>query len=113
MPARVPVHVYVYYRIAADNAAARDTVAALFAAVAAATGVVGRLLARCDNAATWMEIYEPVPDAGAFVRRLAMLANTHPVAALAVDGERHVECFAPLAPLKSGADRRGLVPRAR
>jgi hypothetical protein len=110
MPTRVPAHVYVYYRIAADNAAARDAVAALFASVADATGVVGRLLARCDNGATWIEIYEPVDDADAFVRQLAVLVTTHRVARLAVAGERHIECFAPLAPLHSGAERRGMVP---
>jgi hypothetical protein len=113
MSVRAPAHVYVYYRISADNAAARDTVAMFFAQVADATGVVGRLFARCDNAATWMEIYEPIDDAATFTRQLAALARTHPVARLAADGERHIECFAPLAPLVSGAARSAVAPSVR
>jgi hypothetical protein len=113
MSVRAPAHVYVYYRISADNAAARDTVAMFFAQVADATGVVGRLFARCDNAATWMEIYEPIDDAATFTRQLAALARTHPVARLAADSERHIECFAPLAPLVSGAARSAVAPRVR
>lgn len=113
MATRAPAHVYVYYRVATDTAAARAAVAALFAAVADATGVAGRLLARCDDAATWMEVYEPVDDAAAFVRRLATLVRTHRVADLAVDGERHAECFAPLPAMASGRNVRGRAPRAR
>jgi len=113
MATRAPARVYVYYRIAADTAAARDAVAALFTAVTDATGVAGRLLARRDDAATWMEIYEPVDDAAAFVRRLARLARAHRVAELAVDGKRHTECFAPLPAMVSGAVRRGFVRRPR
>jgi hypothetical protein len=94
-----PAHVYVYYRVAADHAAAREAVAALLAAVEAATGVAGRLLARRDDPATWMEIYEPVADPAAFLHRLAELARHHRVAAIAGDGHRHAECFAPLPPL--------------
>ena len=112
MPSRAAAGVYVYYRIAADTAAARDAVAALFVAVAAATGVAGRLLARCDDAATWMEVYEPVADTHAFLPRLAALARTHRVAALAVDGDRHTECFAPLPAVASGTSGQGPAPRA-
>jgi hypothetical protein len=113
MPARAPAHVYVYYRVAADTAAARAAVAALLAAVVSATGVAGRLLARCDDASTWMEIYEPVDDPTAFMRRLAGLAQTHRVAAFAAGGERHTECFAALAATKSGSSRRGVAAGAR
>ena len=112
MPAQGEAHVYVYYRVAADTARARAAVAALLAAVAGATGVAGRLLARCDDAATWMEIYEPVPDATAFLRQLAALAHAHRVAGFAVDGERHTECFAPLPARKAPAGRRGLAAGA-
>jgi len=104
--------VYVYYRVAAAGEPARESVAALFAAVGAATGVAGRLLARCDDAATWMEVYEPVAEPDAFVPRLAALAQTHRVAALAVDGKRHTECFAPLPAVASGSNGHGPAPRA-
>jgi hypothetical protein len=109
---RAPAGVYVYYRLAADTAAARDAVTKLFAAVAAATGVAGRLLARCDDAATWMEVYEPIADTRAFVPRLAALAQSHRVAALAVDGKRHTECFAPLPAVAPGSNGHGRAPRA-
>jgi hypothetical protein len=92
---RPPTDLYVYYRVAADTAAARDAVAALLAAVRAETGVAGRLLARCDDAGTWMEVYAPVPDAG-FVQKLAALVKAHGVDAIAIDGRRHTESFAPL-----------------
>src|SRR5262249_18433067 len=39
-----PAHLYVYYHVAGDAAAAHAVVAALFAAVEAKTGVIGRLL---------------------------------------------------------------------
>jgi len=110
---RAASSVYVYYRVTATGAPAREAVAALFAAVAAATGVGGRLLARCDDAATWMEVYEPVADAGAFVPRLAALARAHGVGTLAVDGERHTECFAPLPAVPTGASRRHPAPHVR
>ena len=109
---RAAASVYVYYRVTAAGAPAREAVAALFAAVAAATGVAGRLLARCDDAATWMEVYEPVAEPDAFVPRLAALAQTHRVAALAVDGKRHTECFAPLPVVASGSNDHGPAPRA-
>jgi hypothetical protein len=92
-------HVYVYYRVAADSPAARATIATLLAEVEARTGVAGRLLARCDDPRTWMEVYEPVTDAPAFTRHLAALAHRHRAAAVAHDGKRHVERFAVLPPL--------------
>ena len=107
MPARAPAHIYVYYRVAADTAAARATVDAFLAAVAAATGVAGRLLARCDDAATWMEVYEPVDDALAFQRCLEVLERAHAVAGVAVDGARHAECFGPLRERPAGARAAG------
>jgi len=99
MPTATPAHVYVYYRVAADNAAAREAIAALLAAVESATGVAGRLLARRDDPAMWMEIYEPVADPAAFLRRLAGLARRHRLAAITTGGHRHAECFAPLPPI--------------
>jgi hypothetical protein len=109
MATATPARVYVYYRVVADSMGARDAVAALLAAVEAATGVAGRLVARCDDPATWMEIYEPVADAAAFTRQLAELARGQRCAAITVDGRRHAECFAPLPPLPAAPDG---VPRA-
>jgi len=108
MATAAPARVYVYYRVAVDSAAARQAVAALLAAVETATGVAGRLCARCDDPATWMETYEPVADPASFVPRLDEIARQHRVAALATDGLRHAECFAPLPPLPAtaGGDRR-------
>jgi uncharacterized protein DUF4936 len=89
--------VYVYYRIAEDTPEARATVSALFTAVAAATGVGGRLLVRCDDPRMWMEVYEPVIGAVAFLRRLDALAREHGMAHVSLNGVRNTECFAPLA----------------
>jgi len=98
-------HVYVYYRVTRDDAAARSAIASLQAAVEAETGIAGRLLARCDDPSTWMEIYAPVADAPAFARRLEELAQCHRAAAIACEGRRHAECFAPLRPLAATAGR--------
>jgi hypothetical protein len=103
MAARPVSHVYVYYRVADDTAAARATIGALMADVEAGTGVAGRLLARCDDPRTWMEVYEPVMDSAAFARQLAALVRRHRATAVAADGKRHVERFAAPPPL---------VPRA-
>jgi hypothetical protein len=102
VPARGPTHLYVYYRVRRDTAAARRAVAALFAEVEAATGVGGRLLARSDDPRTWLEVYAPVTRPVAFLRTLAVAVRRHGVAALAVDGTRHVERFAALAPKRRG-----------
>jgi hypothetical protein len=90
------MHIYVYYRVGRDCAAARATVAALFADVERATGVAGRLLARADDPRTWMEVYEPVIQVGPFGRALAAAVRSHQAAALAEGGRRHVERFAAL-----------------
>lgn len=106
-------HLYVYYRVASDDAGARAAITALLAAVEAETGVAGRLLARCDDPATWMEIYKPVADADAFARQLDQLARRHGAPAITGDGRRHVECFAPLRPLPANAAGAGRVSDAR
>jgi hypothetical protein len=103
--ARRATDLYVYYRVAVDTAAAREAVARLFAAVRSETGVTGRLLARCDDAGTWMEVYAGVPDA-AFAPRLDALVRAHGVDAIATDGRRHTEAFAPLPAEPAGATDR-------
>lgn len=105
MSAIAATHIYVYYRVAADTAAARTTVATLMTEVEAETGVVGRLMVRCDDPATWMEIYEPIDDSAGFSRTLAALVARHGVATITADGRRHTECFAPLPPAVGSTER--------
>ena len=108
MSARTPSHVYVWYRVAADTPAARAKIGALLADVEARTGVAGRLLARCDDPSTWMEVYEPVGGVGAFTRTLAACVRRQGAAAVAADGNRRSECFAALpAHLPRGSAGRG------
>jgi len=97
-PARA-THFYVYYRIVADTAAARERIGALMADVEARTGIAGRLLARCDDPSTWMEVYAPVTRAATFRRVLARLVKKHQATTLAPDGGRHIEQFAAPRPL--------------
>jgi hypothetical protein len=102
MVAARPGHIYVYYRVRRDSGAARAAVTALFAEIETRTGVAGRLLVRADDAATWMEVYEPVARPAAFARMLAACARRHGVEALALDG-RHVEHFRALPPRRIAA----------
>jgi hypothetical protein len=66
------------------------------AALARETGVAGRLMRRADDPATWMEVYEAVPDAVEFDRRLAAAVARFAVDRLLdADAQRHVERFVP------------------
>ena len=94
-------HFYVWYTVTAARDEAVAIVAALLAAVEDATGIAGRVLARRDDAATWMEIYENVGEAAAFDRTLATLVRRHDVARIS-GGLRHVERFAALADVLRG-----------
>ena len=94
-------HFYVWYTVTAERADAVRAVSDLIAAVEEETGVAGRVLARRDDASTWMEIYENVGDAGAFERALAALARRHDVARVS-GGVRHVERFGALADVLRG-----------
>jgi hypothetical protein len=86
---------YVYYRVSEpDSAAARACAEAVVADVRDATGVAGRLLRRCDDPGTWMEIYENVPAAAAFERILARAAESRGLGRhLAAGAARVVERF--------------------
>jgi hypothetical protein len=84
---------YVYYRVPPGSAGARAIIDALMADVAARTGIVGRLLARCDDPTTWMEIYDAVVDAGAFARTLDECVRNRGAAEVAVGRQRSVERF--------------------
>jgi hypothetical protein len=89
-----PTHYFIYYRLRADAARARATVRAMQASLAARTGVTGRLLERCGDGATWMEIYESVADPAAFEAALESEIETHKLAALIEPGSaRHLERF--------------------
>jgi hypothetical protein len=111
--AHAPSHFYVYYRVAADTPDARAAIAALVADVEATTGISGRLLARCDDPSTWMEVYEPVPDASAFGRALAACVERSGAARVAADGVRRIEHFAALRPAPAaGREGSGHAPCA-
>lgn len=99
MSATRATYFYVYYRIVADTAAARERIGALMSDVEARTGIAGTLLARCDDPSTWMEVYAPVTRAATFRRVLAMLVKKHQLTALTSDGGRHMEQFAAPRPL--------------
>lgn len=60
-------HYYVYYRVdPARLDELRAAIEALFAAVAAQTGIRGRWMRRRDEPTTYMEVYEDVRDERAF-----------------------------------------------
>lgn len=86
---------FVYYRVVdPQDAVVRARVGAIQADVFAATGVQGRLLRRRDDPATWMEIYESVPDADRFEQALEAALARHDFAALLASGNvRHSERF--------------------
>lgn len=83
---------YVYYRSAAAAESVRAAVAAMQSALAATTGVQGRLLRRVDDPSTWMEIYEDVAAPERFERELAAAAAGCETL-LAPGARRHVERF--------------------
>ncbi|MDZ7593570.1 MAG: DUF4936 family protein [Thiobacillus sp.] len=88
-------HAYVYYRIdplQAGLAAAR--IDALLETMATHCSQPPRRLQRCDDAATWMEIYEGIADFAAFSTALNAAVQTVGCAAF-TQGERHLECFFP------------------
>ena len=62
-----PTHCYVYYRVAAEHAAAaRSAVEAVLRVLEARIGIVGRLLRGADEPTLWMEVYENVSDVERF-----------------------------------------------
>jgi hypothetical protein len=87
-------HVYVYYRIdPAQAELAASRIDALLNLLAAHCSQPPRRLARCDDALTWMEIYEGIADFAAFARALDTAARRFDCTAFTL-GERHLECFA-------------------
>lgn len=89
----------MYYRVNTARAAqAARHVDALQRALAPLCSTLPRRMSRCDDADTWMEVYEGIADWPAFEAGLARGAERL-VAAGLIDGSRHLECF---TPAKSG-----------
>ncbi len=84
---------YVYYRI--DPARAEEAagcVDALLSAMTPHCAMPPRRLCRCDDADTWMEIYEGIADWSGFSAALAQAVLNCGVVRHVL-GERHLECF--------------------
>lgn len=89
---------YVYYRVdPAQVTLAAERINALLGALAGHCRLPPRRLVRCDDSATWMEIYEGIADFAAFVAALDAATRTFDCAAFTL-GERHLECFSQAAP---------------
>jgi len=87
---------YIYYRSGRPERELTAVVGEMQAALARETGVAGRLMRRADDPATWMEVYESVPDAAEFEQRLAAAVVRFAVERLLdADARRHVERFVP------------------
>ena len=86
-------HLYVYYRIQAeDGDAAREAVAALQARLSSFCGTPPRHMVRCEDGATWMEVYEDVRQPQALVDAMQDCLN-EPGLDILRRSERHLECF--------------------
>lgn len=84
---------YVYYRVdPAQAGLAATRIDALLSTMAAHCSQPPRRLIRCDDPATWMEIYEEIADFTTFAAALNAAVQTFNCAAFAQD-ERHLECF--------------------
>jgi Domain of unknown function (DUF4936) len=85
---------YIYYKVdAAQRDVTRTAARALLAEIARLTGVTGRLMARTDDALTWMEVYEPIVDRAAFDRALSAAVEQVGITALLIGGHRITERF--------------------
>ncbi|HSD61362.1 MAG TPA: DUF4936 family protein [Burkholderiales bacterium] len=86
---------YIYYRVAPEHAAGLEPrVRAMQAALAAETGIAGRLMEKRDEPLLWMEVYERVTDAGSFEQSLARWVKEHRLAeGLQPGSQRRTECF--------------------
>jgi hypothetical protein len=65
-----------------------------------------RRLIRCDDPATWMEIFEGIADFKRFEAALNACAETFNCAAF-TRGDRHLECFVPANPTTPPANGPG------
>lgn len=84
---------YIYYKADGNLLPIHKEAATLLADVLQQTGITGRLLQRCEDAHTWMEIYEPVSDIAALREvQAASLSRLPALASL----PRHEEYFVEL-----------------
>jgi len=88
----VSAHIYVWYRIAGDEADCERAIRGMMARLGCRSGVVGELQKKRDEARLWMEVYRDVGDPAAFQHRLAQAVDEFDVE-MFVDGTRHTECF--------------------
>lgn len=87
---------YIYYRSRHPDRELTTIVREMQAALARETGIAGRLMRRADDPATWMEVYEAVPDTADFEQHLAAAVARFAVDRLLdADARRHVERFVP------------------
>lgn len=95
-----PIHCYIYYRIAAAQAAAaRAAILDALQTLAERTGVAGRLFEGEDEPLLWMEVYENVGDRECFLQTLEDLLPGHRFARFLASGsERRIERFVAQTP---------------
>jgi hypothetical protein len=91
----LPVHFYIYYRIAASHAAdARNTLEGVMDALQKRFAVHGRLLCTQNDATLWMEVYENVGDPVPFEAALNDLLEATRFASCVAEGSaRRTERF--------------------
>jgi hypothetical protein len=86
-------HLYVYYHIQAeDEDAAREAVAELQGRLSSFCAAAPRHMVRCEDSATWMEVYEDVRQPQAFLAAMQDCLN-EPGLEILRRSERHLECF--------------------
>ena len=86
-------HLYVYYRIQADDQdAVREAVVALQARLSSFCAAAPRHMVRCEDGAMWMEAYEDVRQPQALVDAMRDCLN-EPGLEILRRSERHLECF--------------------
>lgn len=91
-------HAYVYYRIdLTQTILASKRIDALLRTLATHCGQQPHRMQRCDDAATWMEVYPDIADFVAFSAALDAATQTFDCAAFVL-GERHLECFSAPSP---------------
>lgn len=86
-------NIYVYYRVDPQHSASAEApIRAMQAQLASRTGVAPQLLKKRDEPLLWMETYQDVDDADAFLSELTRVADEYGLGGFR-QGEPHVECF--------------------
>ncbi|MGC3965705.1 MAG: DUF4936 family protein [Rhodocyclaceae bacterium] len=88
---------YIYYCVAPEKTReARSAVLSMLEAVKSASGVQGRLLCRMEDCNTWMEVYDPVDNAGRLLDTIDQAVRDAGVMDYLLPGtRRHTEQFVP------------------